>query len=137
MVCNITVLSGEILNNPCISGDGRKVAKFILLAPYRFSKGKMEHTTVPCTMFNPSDALIEKLRNGKGMHVIFRGRLRTSASEANGANSDNGEKTDSPSSSNGSKKRYQTEVIIYPDSFTILDYPAASAKRRADEEERA
>jgi len=102
---NICMLSGRILRDALVTGEGR-VIKFLLVTKYRYKTDRVNEgtTTVPCVLFDPSkeaeEALLEKGKSS--IYCECQGRVSRSSYEGHDG-----------------QRKYATEVIIDPDTLVI------------------
>jgi len=102
---NIVICSGRLTRNAAIVGNGKKVMRFTVAAPYGYDKEKKKARVeyVPCVLFSPSEKQEKFLGNeGKGTYVEVMGRISTSSYEKEG------------------RKHYSTEVIVDKSAFKII-----------------
>jgi single-strand DNA-binding protein len=102
---NICALGGRLVRNAVLRGTDKRVLLFTLETRNgRDEEDQKERINfVPCALFNPSIELERKLVNeGKGLFVELEGRIGSSSYEANG------------------EKKFNTEVIVFNRSVTLL-----------------
>lgn len=101
---NVCAIAGEIVEQPLLRGKETKALVFVVETRQPANNGdqKEQSTRVPAVMFNPDESLAEQLvKNGKGMLVIFQGRVQGTPFEVSGGGT-----------------RYNGEVVVYNRSFT-------------------
>ena len=102
---NICAIAGRLARDGVVKGTERKVLMFTVETRSGGEDGdKNERVSfVPCVVFNPSPELERKLvTEGKGLYVELEGRISSSSYEANG------------------ERKFQTEVVVFNRSITVL-----------------
>lgn len=105
---NTAVISGRLVRDAMANGADRTAVQFTIAAKYGYNATTKEDRVefVPCVIFNPSDALNERLVNaGKGTFVEFEGRVASSSYQKNGATV------------------YTTNIVVNNRTFTIVTTP--------------
>lgn len=107
---NTAVISGRLTRNAVVNGAETKALQFTIAAKYGYNAKEQEERVefVPCVLFNPSDALEERMVNeGKGTFVEFEGRVASSKYEKEG------------------RTVYSTNVVANNRTFSIVTSPPA------------
>jgi len=101
---NLCALAGQLARKAVVHGTDRKVVRFTLETRSSREEGEKDRINyVPCALFNPTPEAERLLVEGdKGLHVELEGRVTSSSYESKG------------------EKKYQTEVIVFNRSLTLL-----------------
>ena len=102
---NMCVLSGRLARNASVVGNEKKALSFTLACKHGYdSKAKEDRTEfVPCVLFQPSDAIAERLsQHGKGVFIEVKGRVATSSYESEG------------------ERKFKTEVVVEGRSLNFV-----------------
>lgn len=101
---NVCVISGFLAREAVVNGEG-KVLRFTVAAKHGYNiKEEIDLVEcVPCTLFNPSEAIVNLFTNEwKGLSLELKGRVSTSRYEKEG------------------QTIYSTQVIVDKNSINLL-----------------
>ncbi|MFQ6003331.1 MAG: single-stranded DNA-binding protein [Candidatus Zixiibacteriota bacterium] len=103
---NKFVGKGRIVKNAVVSGVKNKALSFTVATKVGYDDEikKDRYAFVPCVLFNPKEETVEELtEDGAGLEVEFAGFVRASSYKK------------------GEDTKWQTEVVINPETFNIIE----------------
>jgi len=103
---NKFVGKGRIVRNAVVNGVKNKALSFTVATKVGYDEEikKDRYAFVPCVLFNPEKEIEEELtEGGAGLEVEFAGFVRASSYKK------------------GQDTRWQTEVVIDPETFRIIE----------------